>query len=671
MKKLKQILLLLIITVTTAIADEVKAYEDSRNDYVYYYNGDSLNKALTMYAKSNGLKIDISNDIPPNVLRKSVSGKFSVASKEALLNALASQYGFSWFMYSGTLYIGSNKFSNRTINVDSRDLTLVRRNLAEVGLLTKQFGYTEIANENKIIINGPQIYNNLVARHISQLGISVSPQQFAVYRLKYASAADIQLSFNGQPIIIPGVATIIQSLLSTGQLPPGSSNAVSPQIIEPIRNQLNSLDTGTNAHVAGRSGESGVNGSTAIPEVQADTRLNSIIIRGTASNLNVYKNLIKMLDIPSPMIQVEILIIHLNQDDLEDAGINWWASTPYGGSAGFGTANLNNPTNNLLLSYNQVNPGQLVVTNLGAFTSSLQFLEQKKLAKTVGRPSLATSDNIPAIVNVSENMFLNGTSGISNNNVNNYNYFQAQITQSLQITPHLIIDDDNHQEIKLSIVLQDGAITDTNNNQIPSTIQSSITSQALITEGQSILLAGYTRTISSEITTQVPFLGSIPLLGWLFKSSSTKKQKIATIYLVTPKLVSQGDLYKLKDYVSIDGNTFNIKNAYQLVPQQESASAVAKPSGNEAGTKVIPIEKPVNESAPVSKMQESSPVIAITETSPVTAPPALPPKFIIVNTSDTLYSIARRYSVTVAQLQACNNLSSTKISIGQKLQICN
>ncbi len=668
-------LLILIMLFTFACAEELPQAiaVKQHNDYVYYYHGDSLKSALLLFAKSNNLKVEFSDDLAIQALKKPVSGRFAVASKEQLLNTLGSQYGFNWFYYSGTLYVCSTQYVNRSINVNATDLPAIKRSLKEVGLYSSQFGYTEIANENRVIVNGPRAYTDLVAKYISQLGVSTSAQQFAVYRLKYANAADIQLSFNGQPIVIPGIATILQSLLNTGQMPAGSSNIISPQVAEPIKNQLSQLTPLNSQHGVNQNPASGfsesASGVISNPIVQADARLNSVIIRGSTNNLQIYQNLIKMLDIPSPMIQVEVLIIHLNQDDLEDAGINWWASSS-GSAGGFGAANLaqNSPTNNLSYYYNQVNPGQLLVTNMGSFATSLQFLEQKKLAQTVGRPSLATSDNIPAIVNVVENLFVNGTNGINNNQNNvNYNLYQAQISQSLQITPHLIIDDNNRQQIKLSVTLQDGVLNDSN-NVFPNTTQSTITSQALITEGQSILLAGYTREVSREVTTQVPFLGSIPLLGWFFKSTTNKKQKIATIYLVTPKVVNMGDLYKLKDYVAIDGNSFNIKNTYQIVPKESTEVQQAISQTVESR----PIVK-----APIPNKVEST-VLIVTK-GPTTANEdiqvtnqAVPDNanYVIVRPNDTLYSIARQYAISPTQLQQCNNLHTQTIKVGQKLKIC-
>ena len=318
-----------------------------------------------------------------------------------------------------------------------------------------------------------------------------------------------------------------------------------------------------------RNSVEGFSENPSVCIIQADNRLNTIVIRDKKTNLDIYRNLIQLLDVPAPLIQVEVLIIHLDQDKLNEEGINWWATTKSGFQGGFGASNLSSkPGSDLSAYYGQINPAQLIVNNANTFMASLDFLQKNRVAKAVGKPSLATIDNLPAIVNVTENIYLNSVanqqpnnnnSNGSNGTTNNYN--QMNITTSLQITPHIIYDDFTKSNlIKLSIVLQDGSISDPTSNVLSNTVQSNITSQAVLKEGQSILLAGYSKDTSEVINKQVPFLGSIPLLGWFFKSSSTQQKKIETVYLVTPKIIWNYDMYKLKDFVSVGGEKFNVGN---------------------------------------------------------------------------------------------------------------
>jgi|GEM_PF-2207424 len=562
--------------------------------YNYFFHGENLKIALSTYAKNSGLKIQFA-DVQVNTLNKVVTGQINVTRESELLDVLAKRFGFNWFIYSGILYISSKEQVSKEVKVIPENMPSVKASLQQDELLNIKFGYAEIPSQNTIVISGPRAYVDLVVRRIGELHVLPSSQQFAIYRLKYVSAVDIQLNFNNQQITIPGVATILQSLLQGKQnsITNIGNNPLSNKIIEPIKNQLNqeAISKQNASQPASDGIEKGRDGSLSSPLIQADARSNSVVIRDKASNLAIYKNLIEILDVPTPLIQVEVMIIHLDQKKLNQAGVNWWASAN-SAAGGFGAANLaQGPGNNLSFNYGNVAPGQLLVTNMGSFFSSLQFLEENKYAKTVGKPSLATTDSIPAIINVSENLYLNGqaTNSTTSNVNNQYNYMTAQIVQALQITPHVIFHDNAQRDISLSIVLQDGAINAQNNAALPDTVQSTLTSQAVIKEGQSILLAGYTRDQLTEIEHKVPGLGDIPLLGWFFKTTSKDNHQIATLYLVTPKVIWQHDMYRLKDYVMVDNSKFDVKSNYEIVPKE---SAVEIKSGNTSDQEKITPQSP-------------------------------------------------------------------------------
>lgn len=496
------------------------SYADSKSPSkdVFFFQGQSIRNVLTKYADSNGLKIVFGSSA--GLLNKTVSGQFSVSSNVELLNLLAKQNGFRWFVYSGTLYITSTQVYTKNIEVKSGEIGSVRAVLDSMGLLDPQFGFSELPAKNLVVISGPLEYVNLLATQIKSLDTTPDNQQFAVYRLKYASADDTKFTFNNQQVVIPGVASMLQNTL---------------------KYRLNSLNGSTRLASEVSNGGQNIESSTSSradissPIIQSDSRLNTIIVRDKASNLKVYENLIATIDVPAPLIQVEVSVIHLDQYNLEQAGVNWQgyygnvgASYNYSGSGG-------GQQGNVFSFYNQLNPGQLLVTNFNNFMASLHFFNKIGVTKVTSSPSLATVDNIPAIMSSTETMYLNQNP--LEQNLPNYSFNQAQVTTALQITPH-VINNDGKTEVKLDIVLMDGSIIDTANSIYPTTKQFSLNSQAVIGESQSLLLAGYTRDEHVKMEKGVPVLSSIPILGWFFKFSSEQTHKVTTIYLVTPRIIT-------------------------------------------------------------------------------------------------------------------------------------
>ena len=201
------VFLSLILVCSSVFADSsptvVKPLDtaDNTKSYNYFFRGGTLENTLNKYAQIKGLRIHYATLFPKNKLSKLVSGKINVSNDDELLNNLAVQFGFEWFISSGTLYISSNQEITRTISVSPQNMPNIKLALQQSGLLNSKFGYSELPYENKIIITGPEDYIKIILTKISGFNVAPVAQQFAVFRLKYANAVDTQVSFNNQQIL--------------------------------------------------------------------------------------------------------------------------------------------------------------------------------------------------------------------------------------------------------------------------------------------------------------------------------------------------------------------------------------------------------------------------------------------------------------------------------------
>ena len=67
--------------------------------------------------------------------------------------------------------------------------------------------------------------------------------------------------------------------------------------------------------------------------------------------------------------------------------------------------------------------------------------------------------------------------------------------------------------------------------------RSTVNTQALIVAGESLLIGGMVRELTSEGVTKVPFLGDIPVLGHLFKTNTDTGERVERLFLISPRLV--------------------------------------------------------------------------------------------------------------------------------------
>jgi type III secretion protein C len=115
--------------------------------------------------------------------------------------------------------------------------------------------------------------------------------------------------------------------------------------------------------------------------------------------------------------------------------------------------------------------------------------------------------------------------------------FKVTTGTSVRVTP-LIVDDGAGRGVMMSIDIEDGNISASNAvDSIPVVLHRTVSTQALIDEGTSLLIAGYSSEEKTNATTGVPILASIPVLGNLFKYREDKANKQERFYLLTPRLV--------------------------------------------------------------------------------------------------------------------------------------
>ena len=110
----------------------------------------------------------------------------------------------------------------------------------------------------------------------------------------------------------------------------------------------------------------------------------------------------------------------------------------------------------------------------------------------------------------------------------------------LRVNPHVFRDHDQTR-IRMLVNIEDGSISPTSQVQnIPLVDKSSVSTQAIVADGQSLLLGGMTIDEDLDNEYKIPLLGDIPLLGNLFKVKSRQRGHTERLFLITPRLATLG-----------------------------------------------------------------------------------------------------------------------------------
>jgi len=92
----------------------------------------------------------------------------------------------------------------------------------------------------------------------------------------------------------------------------------------------------------------------------------------------------------------------------------------------------------------------------------------------------------------------------------------------------------------MNIRIDDGVITSRAVDTLPVTDTISISTQAMIEEGQSLLIGGLSQEVSEKSRSGLPVLSKIPGLGQLFRNDTESFSKVERLFLLTPRLVILG-----------------------------------------------------------------------------------------------------------------------------------
>ena len=388
---------------------------------------------------------------------------------------------------------------------------------------------------------------------------------YRIFYLRYAWAQDVPMSFGGQQTTLPGVASILRALVGQPAKPRTSvatdpSRAQGSQRARPggaLRGGPTTLGLADDAPAGGRGADTLVAALSQAgygqpmaepaeapppphdfsPRIEADPRLNAVIVRDLPERLDRYGALIKSLDVEPQSLEIEATIIDINTDRLRELGINWRYN--HGLSSlmfGNGTASDNRLNG-------QVDPtpaarGGVISAVIGdryPFVARITALQSDGAAKVVSSPQVVTLSNVEAVFDNSSTYYVRVAGR------EEVDLFNVTAGTRLRVTPHVFkdgADSDGAARIKLLVQIEDGGLTGQSVDNLPIVERSGINTQALISEGESLLIGGMVRDSSTAGVDKVPLLGDIPVLGHLFRTQRKGGQRIERMFLITPRLAS-------------------------------------------------------------------------------------------------------------------------------------
>lgn len=324
--------------------------------------------------------------------------------------------------------------------------------------------------------------------------------------------------------------------------------------------------------------------------VRAHKPTNSVFIRHYAADVERIRRLVKeQLDIPLPQVQIVAQMVIVNRNALEQLGVQWGGAfvernssrsvlvgrgvaqpldtrtgVPSAPATGTGAIQRSpNPNFNPGGGFLPVDPGTGLptggnVVNLPtAFLPTLanpalgllfgivaqnfninlaiQALEVQGKARTVSEPKTVTIENAKAVVSRGFEIPYVSQTGFGGTQVQ----FRDALVK-LEVTPKVIREDDVTR-IRMKILVENNEPDFTRSVLgVPPIFKRRAENEVIVREGERLVIGGV--IVENDLSTvrEVPALGRIPILGWLFKSRELSSDSSEMVIIVTPSVVTPG-----------------------------------------------------------------------------------------------------------------------------------
>ena len=423
----------------------------------------------------------------------------------------------------------------------SRKTEIVKLSFADAESLAAQL--------NAIAAHSLQSEGAAVAQRIAGPGGAPSPRAVLASGVAIPAPAANALVLVGQEAQVEEFKALIASLDVDAPTGRGNLNAISLQYLkaEDVAKTLSTLLEKSAARAAGGADIRRI-------AVEASPVNNAIVVDALPGDFRIVKQLVEAMDVLPGQVHVSVLIAEVTDGDgfmwnprltaldapgkkgetAFSAGSRMTADTssllegavdgilPQGLTAAFAHGSGVNADGSLRVSY----PGIV----------ALEALKDDSHINIVSETSLQAQNNIEAEVKIVDDIpyaksNIQGT-GADRETVQTVDRMEVGVT--LKFTPYIVPG----KLVRMALEPTIASVTSASDALNPTIAKRSAKTTVTVPDSETIVIAGLTRTTVKKVEQRIPILGSIPLLGWLFRYKSDFEEKTNLLVFVTPTIIA-------------------------------------------------------------------------------------------------------------------------------------
>lgn len=314
---------------------------------------------------------------------------------------------------------------------------------------------------------------------------------------------------------------------------PGGGNGDLRSLAHMLNNESGSSSPDPTETAAPTSG-----GDEPALKIVSDDAKNSLLIMANDRDYQRVLRVVQGLDVVPSQVLIEAVIAEVDLNDDLQYGVQWQLQ-----KGGTPTATFSNV---LTGGVSAVFPGFNYAFNAANVAATLSALNSLTHVHVISTPSLMVLDSKTARLQVGDQVPITTQTATSTITANApiVNSITMQDTGViLSVTPHI----NESGRVQLEIEQEVSSVVPTTSSTInsPTIQQRKVKTTVVVNNGEVLALGGLIQESTSKTSSQIPFLGSLPVIGGAFASKDNAVKKTELLVLITPRVVRDGSENRL------------------------------------------------------------------------------------------------------------------------------
>ena len=322
---------------------------------------------------------------------------------------------------------------------------------------------------------------------------------------------------------------------------------------------------------------------------------NAVLISGTGDDIAQVKSFLDQVDVPTPQVLMEVVVVEYNRNKNSDFGIAAGTQN-YPGT----NVDITGSMSGIRQTFSKGSFQGVIGILPPKFDLSLKALESKNKAKILSMPKITTLNGNKADLRVSRTSYYPVRS-VTKDGFQNNDFRTIEDGITIELTPWITKHGEVNVTISPSIKTSEQAVGEAP----PPVTNRSINTNVSLMDGETIALGGLINSKEENSREFVPILGSIPILGYLFSWRNAHSLTTELVIYVTPHILNpEAQSVSLEEeFESLDRRSGFLKNSDFIKSSMEGAAKNAAKSKEAAEAAAVPKSAPPVKQAPKTDVQ--------------------------------------------------------------------